>query len=315
MDVKLLVSPLAKGAYFADYLDVARAEFLAAHPEAAVTIEQRGNLDFLNVTVGDSELKRLARLSFVQGIFQPRDGYLEVLEVDPEYSLPEQLVYGAKYQGKTNELITQLAINIGLLYATPAAGESVFTVLDPMAGRGTTLLWALRYAMNARGIEQDKSAPAGLHQHLKKQTKLLRLKHRQSDGFVGKRNKQGRGKFVQFDMAERTLRLVSGDSRDAPELLANQRFDLLVTDLPYGIQHTGRSGARNPLQTVEDCADAWIQCLRSGAAIVLIFNTYQPKRDELISVFTNRGCTLREFTAPHRMSESIVRDVVAFTRG
>jgi len=44
----------------------------------------------------------------------------------------------------------------------------------------------------------------------------------------------------------------------------------------------------------------------------LIFNRYQPKRDALIGAFVDRGLTLREFSAPHRMSESIERDLVVF---
>ena len=139
--------PLTKGAYFAAYLDVARAEFLAHYPQSEVQLERLATLDYLNVQQHKEQLQQLSRLSFVQGIFKAKANKLVVLDQEPGFVLPEELVYAAKYQGKTNELVAQLAINIGLVFAVIKKGE-VPQLLDPMAGRGTTLLWALRYGMN-----------------------------------------------------------------------------------------------------------------------------------------------------------------------
>ena len=289
---------------------MARAELTAHFPGLSVEIERRGGLDLISVDLTPDDLPSLARLSFVQGVLAEEDGKLTPLEVDAGLSLPDELVTGAKYQGKTHELVTQLALNLGLRFTTRDASREPLSVLDPMAGRGTTLLWALRYALNARGIEQDRGALEAFHRHVKKQTKLHRISHRQRDGFIGTRNKQGRGEFVQFDIEERTVQLISGDSAQAPDLLGRQRFDILVADLPYGIQHTGSNGLRNPLPIAEGCADAWVASMRQGGVAVLIFNSYQPKRDDLIEAFTRRGCELVDFSAPHRMSESIVRDLV-----
>ena len=44
--------------------------------------------------------------------------------------------------------------------------------------------------------------------------------------------------------------------------------------------------------------------------MVLAFNSYIPKRNELIAAFTDHAMQPLAFSAPHRMSESIVRDVV-----
>lgn len=305
--------PLTKGAYFAAYLDVARAEFLAHYPQSEVQLERLATLDYLNVQQQKEQLQQLSRLSFVQGIFKAKANKLVVLDQEPGFVLPEELVYAAKYQGKTNELVTQLAINIGLVFAVIKKGE-VPQLLDPMAGRGTTLLWALRYGMNARGIEQDGKALAGLQQHLQKQCKLHRIKHQHSQGFIGRSNKQGRGKFGQFQFADQSLRLTIGDSREAARLLQGKRFHLLVYDLPYGIQHSTTSGTRNPLPVVRECAAGWIECMRKGAAMVLIFNSYQPARRDLAQLFVERGLQLQDFSAPHRMSESILRDLIVFKK-
>jgi|TARA_Y100000310_G_scaffold309670_1_gene354023 hypothetical protein len=313
MKLKLLLSPLTKAAYFADYLDVARAEFLAHYPASEAKLQRQATLDFLNVELNEEELPQLSRLSFVQGIFEADADKLVPVNQEPGFVLPEELVYAAKYQGKTNELVTQLAINIGLVYASIRSGE-VPQLLDPMAGRGTTLLWALRYGMDARGIEQDEKALVGLHQHVKKQTKLHRIKHQHSQGFIGRSNKRGRGKFDQFQFSERILRLTIGDSREAGKLVQGKRFHLLVCDLPYGVQHVTTAGTRDPLPVIRECAPAWVDCLRKGGVLVLVFNSYQPARSDLLQLFTELGLQPQDFSAPHRMSESILRDLVVLTK-
>lgn len=313
MKLKLLLSPLTQGAYFADAIQVARAEYLAHYPDKEIEAEKVASLTFFNVDAEATDLEQLSRLSFVQAIFSEREEAIAVVDQRPGFDLPEQMVSGAKYQGKTNELVTQLAINVGLTHCR-TTDDSTLSVLDPMAGRGTTLLWALRYGFNARGIEQDPKALAGLQQHVKKQTKLHRIKHKQVRGSVGEFNRKGHGRFLQYQFGDRVLRLITGDGREAEELLQRQRFHLIVSDLPYGVQHTAPGGTRNPLPTLEACAPVWRDCLRSGGAMVLVFNAYQPKRADLVRTFVEAGLKEEGFAAPHRMSESIVRDLVVFTK-
>ncbi len=310
--LKLLVSPLAKGAYFDAYLDVAEAEFRVYFPGLKIAREQVGALDFLVVELEESSLPAVARLSFVQGVFRDEgvQGIVPLALAD-EFLLPDALVFGAKYQGKTNELVTQLAINLALRFCT--TGRSEKSLLDPMAGKGTTLFWGLRYGLDSTGIEVDPGAPQALHSHLKKQTKLHRIKHSHSKGFVGKKNKRQDGRFFLYEMAGHRLRLITGDSRRAPNLLSRQRFDMIVSDLPYGVRFTGNS-RRSPIELIQACAKGWVSSLREGGAMVLVYNSYQPKRDELAAAFAESGCRIEEFRAPHRMSESIVRDVMVLTR-
>ena len=150
MNIKLLLSPLCKGAYFADNLKVAQAELLALFPDKKVESQQQANLHFLSLEATPDEVKQLSRLSFVQGIFEEMDDNLRIIETYPGFLFSEDLVYGCKYRGKTNELVTQLAINLGLSFAE-IGSNVVPQLLDPMAGHGTTLLWALRYRMDSIG--------------------------------------------------------------------------------------------------------------------------------------------------------------------
>lgn len=307
MRTKILVSPLAKAAYFDAWREVAEAE-LAVCGVKALELSTIGDMDFFEVEVEEDDLKSLARSSFAQGLFRVEGEVLVPLKTAADFTWPEALVYGQKYQGKTNELVTQLAINIGLANMTTTSKQ--VTLLDPMAGRGTSLMWALRYGFDARGIEIDDKSTEMFHAHIKKQSKLARLKHRTESGRIGKVKKQG--KFERFTFGDQKISMVGGDSR-LPDWTENRRFDLIVTDLPYGIQHKGDE-KRNPLSVIEECAPHWATSLKSGGAMVLIFNEYQTKRRALSLMFEREGLEAQDFTAPHRMSEAIIRDLIVFRK-
>ncbi len=314
MKLQLLITPLCKGAFFDAYLEVARAELTAHLPAATLAPVCRAGFDFIGVDVDEGALPTLGRLACVQGAFAERDdGALTPFALPGSLRLPEAWVYGVKYKGKTHELVTQLALNLALRHCESDAKRRPRALLDPLAGKGTSLLWALRYGLNARGVEQDPSAAEALHAHIKKQTKLHRLEHTHQQGSVGKRRKDGVGRFVHYELEQRSLRLVTGDSRDTPALCSGQRFDLLVTDLPYGVQfrRQQQGGLR---ELVAECAESWVASLRDGGAAALIFNTYQPTRGELTEIFAAQGCEVLDFSAPHRMSESIVRDLLVLRR-
>lgn len=310
LKTKLLISPSATGAYFGAVEAVSLAEFGALVPGVDVVPERVGALHFLGASLEPEQLERAARMSFVQGAFEDIGEGLVPLELDPGFLLPKELVFGSSYRGKTHPLVTQLALNVGLRYCT--TGRPKKDLLDPMAGLGTTLLWGLRYGLDSWGIEQDRSAPDGFHRHIKRQTKLHRVKHRHGKGFTGARNRRGDGAFVEYEMGGHTARLITGDTRQAETLLGRRHFDLIVSDLPYGVQFKGT--AQRVSDLVAECVPVWVDRLRPGGAMVLVFNDYQPRRDDLVRQCADLGCNVEPFTAPHRMSESIVRDLLVVTR-
>ncbi len=316
--LSLLLSPAARSAYFGDTLAVAGAELAAAIGERPVVHRNSGGMDFFELEADDSELKRLARLSFVMGLFQRSGDDLRPLTVDPGFLLHEDFVFGNKYRGKTNETLTQLLLNTGLQHlSAPASSDT--KLLDPMCGRGTTLLWGMRYGLSCKGIEQDPAALADSRRHLKKWCKLHRQKHRLQEGRSNSRTgnsraRDGSGRFLDFAAGDVGLRVVTGDARDTRGLMAGQRFDLIVSDLPYGVQHQGRQGTRNPLEVIQQCAQGWIASLKPGGAMVLAFNNRLPRRAHLVAAFESPEFELQTFSIPHRMSEAIVRDVVVFRK-
>lgn len=313
--ISLLVSPRAKNAYFNDYLDVARAELTGLVGEREVSHHSIAALDFFDTEAEEQELGALAKLSFVQGIFERQNNGMIPLPIDACFGLHEDFVFGAKFRGKTNETLTQMLINIGLQNIDYHSLSDV-KLLDPMCGRATTLLWAMRYGMKSKGIEQDPKALDDIRQNVKKWCKVHRQKHQFSEGLSGgKANKKSRTKFIEFSANDASMRVFSGDSIEACSLLEGQKFHLLVSDLPYGVQHFTTSKTRNPLSVLTACAHDWTESLKPEGVMVLAFNSYIPKRKELIAVFTDHGMQALDFAAPHRMSESIVRDVLVLKKG
>ncbi len=311
-NIALQISPEAKAAYFANYLKVAQRELMQVFGEISVTYSNVGPLEFFELEDNGLNLNKLLQLSFAQGLYAIEDKLLlRPLELRADYHLHEDFVFGSKFKGKTNERLTQMLINVGLAAIGAETGVGL-KLLDPMCGRATTLLWAMRYGINARGIEQDAIAIMDIHRNLKKWTKLHRQKHKLSEGFVGAPNKKSLGKFLDFSAEESTMRVVVGDARNADQIFKKEKFDLLVSDLPYGVQHFTTEKTYNPLMIIGQCVASWQKCLQKNGAIVLAYNGNNPKRDALIEVFEQGGFEAQPFSAEHRLSESIVRDVVIF---
>lgn len=312
MQLSLLVSPLAKGAFFGEYLEAAHAELsgFLGDPGAHRRV---GQLDFLDCAASDAQLKGLTRLSFVHGIFEQDGGQLRPLDIEASFALHPDFVFGSKYRGKTNEIFTQFLINVGRQHLAGDRAKAP-KLLDPMCGRGTTLLWAFRYGIAAKGIEQDERALGEARQNIKKWCKIHRQKHEFTEGFVGRSNKQNIGRFIRFAVEGVALQLIRGDTTNADDLLKDETFDLVIADLPYGVQHVSAKGTRNPIATLRAAAPGWAQRVKRGGVMVLAYNRNLPSRSDLVACFEGTGLELSPFSIPHRMSESIVRDVLVCTR-
>lgn len=327
--LSLLLDPRARGAFFAETLAVARTELGAVLPAAEAVHHAVGDVDFLVLdgapggAPSADRLRALARLASVHAVFggdaRALDGLIP-LAAEPGYTLPDALVFGAKYRGKTHEIATQLALNVALAVHARAsdgrAGSTPKRLLDPMAGQGTTLLWAARHGLSADGLEKHAESLDGFQRHLAKQCKLHRIKHKRLEGWLDRKNPEGLGRFVgaTFTAADGAprLRLVRGDTRDVPQFLGGPAYDLVVTDLPYGIQFRG--GAQRLTDLIVGAVPGWVDRLAPGGVIAMLFNTYQPARDTLVEALVGAGTEVLPIEAPHRMSESIVRDLVVAVR-
>ena len=270
-------------------------------------------------------LAALALLSSVYAAFQLRDGLLAPIELPPREHLPDDLVTTQRYQGKTNEHLTRLMVNLALAASGPAAGPRR-TVFDPACGRGTTLNQALLYGLDAAGMEVEKAAVEAYAHFLRTWLQNHRLKHRlafhplREDGrtiahllecdFSSSREELERGR-------PQRVRLVAADSVEAGEHFRPGSADLLVVDLPYGVQHGSRAGgrrARMPANLVEAGLPAWRRVLRLGAGACLAFNTRVLSRARLIELVAAAGFEVLDGPPfdgfSHRVDQAIQRDLL-----
>jgi SAM-dependent methyltransferase len=283
--------------------------------------------------LGEREAALLANLSSIYALFE-RDG--ELLRPVPLRRLDrfdDDLVTIQRYQGKTNEQFTKLLLNVTLC-ATAFAGELLgrrFRVMDPLCGRGTTLNQALLYGFDAAGMDvdaRDFDAYAGFIQTW---LKNKRLKHQASVAPV-RRHHRTIGRRLQVTLAAtreayragdaQDLEVVNADTTQALEFFRRGAFDVLVADLPYGVQHGSRTAERGlrrgPAELLAAALRAWTELLRPGGAVGVSWNTHVARRDQLTASMASAGLQVLDGDPygrfQHRVDQAIVRDVLVARR-
>lgn len=133
-----------------------------------------------------------------------------------------------------------------------ALAEQPLTVLDPMCGKCTTGFVALQNGMNAVCLDIDRKDLKEAADYFSNYLQFHRLKHRlaQSSRTLQKTAvpiaeytfSDTKEHFAADDV--RTLMLAEGDSGLVGDLLKKRPADLLVCDLPYGVQHAPQNGKR-----------------------------------------------------------------------
>jgi hypothetical protein len=283
-----------------------------------------GNLDYLRFTLAgaltSADLQELGWLATTAAYFEWRDQlgeeagpWLRPLPAGFDPVLPLDLIATRRYRGKTNELFTHFLCNVARfssdLHDRP---WRELRVLDPLAGGGTTLFTALALGAEAAGIEHDagdvETTASFLTQYLRdagiacqvREERLKKLGHRWLFS-IGKA------------AAQRCL-LAHGDTAQANTLISGFRPDLIVTDLPYGIQHQGELTA-----LLAAALPAWAALLPPAGALAFAWDATRFDRADMIAR-VEAGGTLRVLNAPpydalvHRVDRVIKRRDVIVAR-
>lgn len=280
-----------------------------------------------------TDLTRLSRLSFLYALFveETREGTpcLLPVELPVKDYLPSEVSRILKYTGKTNELFTRLMITVAL-NSGAYADEPAPYLLDPVAGRGTTLFEALVCGCNTAGIEIGDKVAGDTAAYFKRFLETEKYKHTFHKERISGENRAFTGVMHAFSLAPskeawshgdtRELRLVAGNSRYADSFFRKNSFHALVGDLPYGVQHGNvtrekqSSLTRNPRELLIACLPAWHRVLKPGAALVLAWNTLVLPREEMTAILADHGFEVKtggpydRFS--HRVDQSIRRDIV-----
>jgi SAM-dependent methyltransferase len=343
---------------------LARAELAvlsAALPDAEIDQESVaetaiGGVPYVTFAANDlseRDADVLASLSSLYALFEVAGGELPrpVLRPVPLRRLDrfdDDLLTILKYPGKTNEQFTKLLLNVTLASADLAGsgfagsgfpGGRRLTVLDPLCGRGTTLNQALMYGFDAYGADVDARDVEAYAVFIQRWLKDKRLKH-QADFSPVRRDRRvvARRLTARFAAAKdeykagggQRLEVVETDTARVGEFFRAASADLVVADLPYGVQHgshaRGRAGAaprapgggkslaRSPLDLLRASAPAWVKVLRPGGALGISWNTLVARREDAAAALAAAGLEVLD-SGPyrafrHRVDQAITRDIL-----
>ncbi len=284
--------------------------------------------------ITENELFLLSRLSFIfalfelveinnQDLLQPvtfsKSGY-----IDPKIS---QLL---KYSGKTNELFTKMMVNIGLL-STGFDYDQKIQLLDPVAGKGTTLFEGCVYGFDVAGIEINKNSFQEGSLFFKKFLEKERYKHKHMKIKGARKNIQDSADFQEFEYGatkedfkdealRKKLKFVNGDTAKTNKYFKKNSFHIIIGDLPYGISHgniqkdKSQNPSRSPLKLLTDSLPEWHKVLKKDGVLVISWNKFVMPREDLIELLENNNFNVlseepyNDFE--HKVDMSIKRDVI-----
>lgn len=274
------------------------------------------------------DIRALANLSSFYALFEVHGELLKPVLAAGLDRFSSDLVSIPKYVGKTNEQFTKLLLNVTAV-STDRPSDFLggrLRVLDPMCGRGTTLNQAMTYGFDATGIDLDSKDFEAYAGFLRTWLKTKRLKHtaeitplRRNRARLGRRFDAVVGDRKTGDVQK--ICFVNADTLQSAEIFKASAFDVLVTDLPYGVQHGSRqSGAlsRSPLKLLAEAVGPWAKLVRPGGAIGISWNTYGGSWDDVAEILAGAGFSVmsddayRHFT--HRVDQAITRDLIIARR-
>ncbi len=303
-----------------------------------IEITNIGNVRYLlletdkNLTRKD--LKILSRLSFIFALFKLEQLGEQTcfipLSRDRYEFVDGKISSLLKYQGKTNEVFTRMMLNVALL-SSDFHYDQPIRILDPVAGKGTTLFEGLIYGFDAFGIEVDNKSVHAASTFFKKYLETERFKHQaHKRQLYGK--KKSEATFIQeFEFARskeefkkedlrKKVGIVVGNAQEAFKYFKKDLFHLIVGDLPYGIAHknsTQKNTAafiRNPFELLKASLEEWHKVLKKGGVVVIAWNAFVLSKSKLTSLFLEYGFEVLKESPydgfEHMVDKSIKRDIL-----
>lgn len=236
------------------------------------------------------DVQILLNLSAIMAVCEMKDGLL-VFDTLPYRYIGEDLPGILKYKGKTNPMFTALMLNIAITNVGLKLTDKL-TVLDPMCGRGTSLFVAATRGYDCMGIDSDKKNIDELEKYYLRYLKHERYKHRIGRTAVtisgrtgGQRYSITSAKTKEEFKSNDNHRLMycKGDTKQTDTLLKGEKADVLIVDLPYGIQHSGRGEVLSSL--IAQAAVSWKKILKVGGCGVIAYNCNGLSREKIIGCF------------------------------
>lgn len=235
-------------------------------------------------TLSDALLDTLDKLVMTDAYFLFHDRiadldgpFLKPIAIPSSHFLPASLITTRRYRGKTNELLTQFMCNLARYSSDYGSTPwNKLTILDPLAGGGTTLFAGMVLGADVAGVEIDKKVAEGTVSFLKQYTKEGRIP---SDFRVDRLKKIGKRWFITLNKSVRCV-IGHGDTRDVQHFVHGlKRPHLIVTDLPYNIQHHAEWK-----ELLVESLPAWTEVLADGGVVVFSWNATRFSREDMIEL-------------------------------
>lgn len=274
--------------------DLAEAEVLASPLGPVlqdVSLRHIAGQDYLQFAlpgpITSEAIGLLASMAMLGGIFEMFDAIggvdgplLRPIQAAHPTFLSPDMAATRRYKGKTNEAFTRFLCNMAK-YASEFAHEAwaALDVVDPLCGGGTTLFTALSLGADVAGLDVDRTDIEGTATFIAQYCRENRIALATKEERLRKLNARRWLFQIGRDDVRRCM-LAHGDAGRTRELLAGfGRPHLIVTDLPYGIQHSG------PLHgLLADCLPGWAELLVSGGAIAFSWDSTRLDRQEMMTL-------------------------------
>jgi len=347
----ILLNPGHNRVYFKSSAALAESELAVAAQQMSsapcdIVLKQIAAVDYLTfsaesaLTPGDIEI--LSNLSFVYAIFEimtigGNEYLLPIKKTNMQY-VDESISSILKYTGKTNEIFTRMMLNAAYYTLcgvrdtnrdTGACARDI-RLLDPVAGKGTTLYEGLIKGFNVYGIEIGDKVVSEVFHFMKKFLETGKYKHQADQLRISGPNKSFISVKYSFDIARtkeeyknegiRRFEIIAGNSLHTNIYYKKNYFDMIVGDLPYGVQHGSVSTqkqsslTRNPAELLEHCLPIWAGALKPDGVIALSWNTNVLPRTDIERLLVKNDFIIQNGDAylgfAHRVDQSIIRDVV-----
>ena len=289
--------------------------------------EQMGGSRFLTFECREltgPEISYLSGHSAVVFLAEKAGSFLRPLPVVPDAYFPEDLPEVLKYKGKTSSTFTRMMVNIAAALSPFREKDGPLTFFDPVCGKGTGCFCAVACGMNAVGLDLDRKAISESIDYFSRYLKYHKIKHEEKH-----RSETASMQAVpvtSFKFADtrehyragntRTLSLACADTVESPALFRKEQAHIITADLPYGVQHAPRSGAKpEPLQQfLRRVLPSWKRSLRPDGVIALSFNTLTLPSEDLRAILLDTGFRLPENELfrhlSHEVEHAVVRDVI-----
>lgn len=330
----MLRTPSANRVYAGESAQLTAAELEITAPFAREVAEvELAGVSYLSFEAAaeltPAALETLARQSACYALFGAEGDLLRPHALPQPYVLDDDLITIPKYQGKTNEQFTQLLLNVTLAAITrePTGPRQI---LDPLAGRGTTLSTALLLGHDAFGVEGEEKAFQQMASFYKTWLRRKRIKHTADVTSVRREGKSIGQRFdasIALPGSSAKITAFTGDTRTSADLFGKKRFDAIVTDAPYGVAHgaaatdvRGVSGKRDrsPAGLLREAVPVWTSQLMHGGALGISWNTFGLSRADLAAILESAGLVVCESGSwenfAHRVDSSIKRDLIVAVR-